>query len=464
MPSRTVRPADISQLREAVHGAVIAPEDARYDEARRAWNGLIDRQPGVMVRPASVDDAATALRLGREWDVEIALRSGAHSPTGHSSTNGGLVIDMSGMRGVTVDAERRTARVNGGALLGELDAEAQAHGLVCPVGVIGHTGVAGLTLGGGIGRLQRRFGLTIDNVRGVELVTADGRVVRASETEEPDLFWGIRGAGMNFGIVTAFEFGLQPFAGVLHRGTRIYRAAEAQAVWAAFRDFAPTMPDALTCILAIGRAEPIDEYPASVAGQLIVVVGYNHSGDASDVERDVAPLKAGPTPVVVNEASIPYLDVQTAHDLAMGFGHRSVIESAYANDVRAEAIDALVEHAAQAPDGASFSVTVQSGAIARVADDAMAYTGRDAAFDLSADSSWDDPALDTANEVWIDRAMAIVEPDMTVGRYVNGCTRAGPEQTRAIYGDAKMPRLRALKRTWDPDNVFRLNHNIEPLP
>jgi FAD/FMN-containing dehydrogenase len=462
MPSRTIRPADISGLREALNGAVIAPEDAGYDEARRVWNGLHDLRPGVLVRPAGVDDVATALRLGREWDVEIALRSGAHSPTGHSSTEGGLVIDMSGMRGVTIDAERRTARANGGALLGELDVEAQAHGLVCPVGVIGHTGVAGLTLGGGVGRLHRQFGLTIDSLRAVELVTADGRVVRASEIEEPDLFWALRGAGANFGIVTAFEFELQPFAGVLHRGTRIYRASDAQAVWAAFRDFAATMPNALTCILAIGRAEPGEGYPESITGQPIVVVGYNHCGDAAEVERDVAPLKAGPKPVVVNEASVPYLEVQTAHDLSMGFGHRSIIESAYANHVRPEAIDALVEHAAAAPNGASFSITVQGGAIARIADESMAYTGRDAAFDLSADSSWDDPALDTANTVWIDRALEIVEPDMTLGRYVNGCTRAGPEQSRAIYGDAKMARLTALKRTWDPDNVFQLNHNIAP--
>lgn len=462
MPSRTVLPADIRSLRERVRGAVIAPDEPGYDEARRAWNGLIDRRPGVMVRPADADDVATALRLGREWDVEIVLRSGAHSPAGHSSTVGGLVIDMAGMRGVTVDAKRQTARANGGALLGELDIAAQAHGLVVPVGVIGHTGVAGLTLGGGVGRLQREYGLTIDSLRAVELVTADGRFVRASETEEPDLFWAMRGAGANFGIVTAFEFALQPFAGVLHRGMRIYRASDAQAVWAAVRAFAPAMPSALTCIMAIGRAEPLDEYPESIAGEVIAVVGYNHCGDAADLERDTAPLRAGPKPVAVNEASLPYLDVQTAHDLAMGFGHRAIIESAYANDVRPETIDALVAHSADAPDGASVSITVQGGAIARVADDAMAYTGRDAAFDLSADSSWDDPAQDTANIVWIDKAMSIVQPDLSIGRYVNGCTRDGAEATRAVYGDPKHARLRGLKRTWDPDNVFRRNFNIEP--
>ena len=403
-----------------------------------------------------------ALRLGREWDVEIALRSGAHSPTGHSATDGGLVIDMAALRGVSVDADRGTARTNGGALLGELDIAAQAHGLVVPVGVIGHTGVAGLTLGGGVGRLQRNLGLTIDSLRGVELVIADGRIVRTNETEEPELFWAMRGAGANFGIVTAFEFNLHPFAGVLHRGTRIYRGSDAQEVWANVREFAGSAPDAVTCILAVGRAEPVDEYPESIAGQPIVVVGYNHSGAANDVERDVAPLKLGPKPVVVVEKSLPYLEVQTANDLAMGFGHRTRIESAYANDVSSTSLDALLAHAAEAPDGASFSITVQGGAIARVADDAMAYTGRDAAFDLSADGSWDDPALDDVNNAWIDGAMAIVAPELTLGRYVNGITRDGPEQTRAVYGDAKLARLRVLKRTWDPDNVFRRNHNIAP--
>jgi FAD/FMN-containing dehydrogenase len=468
MPSRTITRQDVARLRSALRGPVITADDAGYDEARRVWNGLHDQHPGALVRPSDASEVATALRLGREWDVEIALRSGAHSPTGHSTTEGGLVIDLAGMRGVSVDPTARTARANGGALLGELDVAAQAHGLVCPVGVIGHTGVAGLTLGGGVGRLQRRFGLTIDSLRAVELVTADGRLVRASETEEPDLFWAMRGAGANFGIVTSFELALHPFGGVLHRGTRVYRASDAQAVWANLRDRAGDLPEALTCILAIGRAEPGEGYPDEVTGQAIVVVGYSHGGDAADVERDTAGLKAGPKPIAVREVSLPYLEVQTAHDLVLGFGHRSIIESAYANGVRPAAIDALVAHAAEAPVGASFSITVQGGAIARVADEAMAYTGRAASFDLSADGSWDDPALDTANTVWIDRAMEIVAPDFTVGpdcslgRYVNGCTRAGPEQVRAIYGDAKLERLRALKHAWDPDNVFRLNFNIEP--
>ncbi|HEV2006825.1 MAG TPA: FAD-binding oxidoreductase [Candidatus Limnocylindrales bacterium] len=455
-------PQGIDRLRASFRGEVILPADGAYDDARRVWNAVFDRRPAVVVRPTTVEDVATAIRFARERDLEIAVRGGGHSAAGHSTCEGGLVIDLSKFRGVTVDAERRTARANGGALLGELDAAAQAHGLVCPVGVVGHTGVAGLTLGGGMGRLQRNFGLTIDNLRAVELVTADGRTVRASATEEPDLFWGIRGAGPNFGVVTAFEFDLHPFGGQLHRGMQIYPASQIHEAWGLFRDFAATAPDAVGLIFVIGRAEPASEYPESVAGQPIAIISFNHSGDPSAVERDLAPLRTGPEPVASTSAPHVYLEIQAANDEAMGFGHRSYIKGGYADDVRAETIDALVEHAARAPGEGSFAVTALGGAIGRVADDATAFTGRDARFEVSADIGWEDPAQDEVFLEWTRRAMAIIEPDAVVGRYVNEIAENGPEETRAIYGDAKLPRLTELKRAWDPDNVFHLNHNIAP--
>ena len=452
----------VSRLRETFGGDVITPDDGAYDDARRVWNAVFDRRPAILVRPTSEADVATAIRFGRERDLEIAIRAGAHSNAGHSTTDGGLVIDLSRLRGVTVDAGRRIANVRGGALLGELDIAAQEHGLVCPVGVIGHTGVAGLTLGGGVGRLQRHFGLTIDNLRSVELVTADGRTVRASESEEPELFWGIRGAGANFGVVTTFEFGLREFGPLLHRGMQIYPASKVHEVWPMVRDYSAVAPDEVALIFTIARADPAEDYPASVAGQPIVIVSYNHSAAAAAVDRDIAPLFSGPEPASASGSSQQYLEVQTANDLAMGWGSRSYIKGAYANDVRPEALDALVEHAASGFAGSSFSISAQGGAIARVADDAMAFTGRDARFDLSADGDWNDPAEDEAQRAWVRRAMAIVEPDTVTGRYVNEIGDSGPEETRAIYGDAKMARLTALKRTWDPDNVFRLNHNIAP--
>ncbi len=452
----------IDRLRETFDDEVITPGDAGYDDARRVWNAVFDRRPAILVRPSRSENVAQAIRFGRERGLEIAVRGGGHSAAGHSTSDGGLVIDLSRLRGVTVNPDRRVATVKGGALLGELDVAAQAHGLVCPVGVIGHTGVGGLTLGGGMGRLQRRFGLTIDNLRSVELVTADGRTVRASESEEPELFWGIRGAGANFGVVTSFEFNLHPFGPLLHRGVRIFRGSQVHEAWAMFRSFADVAPEALGLIFSIGLAEPGADYSAAVGGEPIVVVSYNHSGDAGDVARDVAPLDSGPAPLSSTDVSQPYLEAQTANDLAMGWGRRSYIKGGYADDIRAEALDALVAHVAGALPGSSFALTVQGGAIGRVPDDATAFTGRDARFEMSGDAEWDDPALDETGRDWVRRAMAIVEPDAVAGRYVNEIAESGPEESRAIYGGAKIARIAALKRAWDPDNVFRLNHNIAP--
>jgi FAD/FMN-containing dehydrogenase len=452
----------LDQLRRSFAGDIITPRDGGYDEARRLWNAVHDLRPAALVRPTTVADVATAIRFGRDHDLEIAVRSGGHSASGHSSCDGGLVIDLSAMRGVTVDPERRTAQANGGALLGELDVAAQAHGLVCPIGVIGHTGVAGLTLGGGVGRLQRQFGLTIDNLLAVELVTADGRVVRSSETEEPELFWGVRGAGWNYGIVTAFEFRLQPFGPMLHRGVRVYPATQIHEAWAVFRDYAVDAPDTVSVIFSIAAASKDAPYADAVAGGPIALIAFNHSGAAEAVERDTAGLRHGPKPVAVTADSQPYLEVQTAHDLVLGWGRRSFIKGLYADDMRADAIDELVELVASGPGDASFSATAQGGAIGRVPEDAMAFAGRAARFDLSADSTWEDAALDAANRDWVRRAMSIVEPDATPGRYANENADVGPEETRAIYGAEKLARLARLKRTWDPDNVFRLNHNVAP--
>lgn len=454
--------AHLDRLRDTFGGEVITPDHESYDVARRVWNAVFDRRPAVVLRPSSVADIATAVRFGRERDLEIAVRGGGHSAAGHSTCDAGLVIDLSLLRGVSVDPDHRLARANGGAFLGELDVAAQAHGLVCPVGVIGHTGVAGLTLGGGIGRLQRHFGLTIDNLLAVELLTADGRTVRASEAEEPELFWGIRGAGWNFGVVTAFELRLHEFGPLLHRGARVYPAAMVHELWSSFRDFAAIAPEPVALIFAIGLAEPASDYPDPVAGGPIVVVAYNHSGAAEAVEGDVAPLIRGPEPASQSAGSQPYLEVQASNDLAMAAGQRSYIRGGYVDDLAAETLDALVEHAAGAPAGASVSITAQGGAIGRVPDESMAFTGRQARFDVSADSTWDDPTLDAANRDWVRQAMAIVEPDTVPGRYANENSDAGPEMTRAIYGDAKLERLAALKRAWDPDNVFHLNHNVAP--
>ena len=454
-------PHHLDQLRRSCDD-IVTPQDAGYDDARRLWNAIHDRRPSVIARPRNAQEVAAAVAFAREHDLEIAVQSGGHAAAGLAGGGGGLVVSLSNMRGVEVDPQDRIARANGGALLGELDIAAQAHGVVCPVGVIGHTGVAGLTLGGGVGRLQRHFGLTIDNLVAIELVAADGRLVRATETEEPELFWGLRGAGWNFGIATAFEFRLQPFGPDLHRGLLTFPAARVQEIWGSFRDFAVDAPDALSLIFGIAQAGADEGYPDDVVGRPITYIAWNHSGSADEAERDTAALREGPKPLTTTIGSVPYLEVQTAHDLAFAWGSRSFIQSHNGNGIRPEALDAVVELVGAAPGDSSFSITALGGAIGRVPEDATAYAGRAAAFDLSAGSDWKDPSDDATNIEWCRRVMAVVEPDRTLGAYANGNSDAGPEETRRIFGDAKLARLAALKRVWDPDNVFHLNPNVAP--
>ena len=458
----SLTPAQVDHLRRTFAGEIVTPDVAGYDDARRVWNAVFDRRPALIVRPANVADVAAAIRFGRERDLEIAVRGGGHSAVGHSTTDGGLVIDLGRLNDVGVDPARRIARTGGGALLGQLDIAAQEHGLVCPVGVVGHTGVAGLTLGGGVGRLQRNFGLTIDSLRAVELVTADGRIVRASADEEPELFWGLRGAGANFGVATSLELELHPFSGILHRGVRIHPATDVRELWAIFRDFVATAPDTIAAIFTVARTDTADDYPGAVAGAPIVVISYNHSGGGEDVERDLAPLLQGPTPVSATATSEPYLDVQRSSDLTLAWGSRSAILGGYVADCSPAVLDAFVAHVEHVPGDSSISVTALGGAIGRLPDEDAAFTGRSHPFDVSPDSAWSDPTLDAANLEWVRQAMAIVEPDLLPGRYINELSDAGPAVTQAAYGDAKLVRLRALKRTWDPTNVFRLNHNVEP--
>ena len=453
----------LDELRRAFDGDVIAPHDTGYDDARRVWNAMFDRRPAVIVRPTGAQDVIAAIRFGREHELEIAVRGGGHSAVGHSTTDGGIVIDLGRMHDITLDPARRVARSGGGALLGHLDIAAQEHGLVCPVGVVGHTGVAGLTLGGGVGRLQRRFGLTIDSLRAVELVTADGRVVRASAEAEPELFWGMRGAGANYGVVTALELTLHPFEGTLHRGVHIHPASDIHEVWPVFRDFVAGAPETIAAIFTVALAEPAEDYPDSVAGRPIIVISYNHSGAGEDVERDIAPLLRGPAPASVTSTSEPYLAAQRSSDLELAWGSRTAILGGFIADCRPQVLDAFVAHVEQVAGDSSISVTAMGGAIDRVPDDAAAFTGRGHPFDVSPDSAWSDPAFDAANGAWVRQAMAIVESDLLPGRYINELSDAGAQVTLASYGEVKLERLRALKRTWDPTNVFRLNHNIEPI-
>jgi FAD/FMN-containing dehydrogenase len=373
-----------------------------------------------------------------------------------------MALQTPQMRGVSVDPAARLARASGGAQLSELDRAAQEHGLVCPSGTVGHTGVAGLALGGGVGRLQRPFGFTLDNITAAELVTADGRHVRATEDEHSDLFWAIRGAGANFGVVTALEFRLHPFGPNLTRGFRIYRPADAVAVWQAFRHLLETAPRQLGLNFVIGRAVPEEEYPAEVRGGPIAIVAFSHTGTEADASAAIAPVTAEAEPVVEDgPATRPYLDIQATYDEVYDWGMRYKAFGGFSNDLRPSTIEALVDHAADASGDAGFSATGQGGAVADLTEEATAFTGRRAWLRVMSECGWTDPSEDDAIVEWCRRAMAIAEPDTVVGRYVNEVFEDGTDPA-TIYGPEKLQRLVALKRTWDPDNVFRMNHNIRP--
>jgi FAD/FMN-containing dehydrogenase len=453
----------VARFRERFGGDVIGPGDERYEPARRIWNAAVDKRPALIVRPASVPDVVAAIRFAREQGLPLVIRGGGHTATSSSTCDGGVVIDLGRLDTVSVDPAVRRATVAGGALLSALDKASQAHGLVCPIGVIGHTGVGGLTLGGGMGRLMRRFGLTIDNLRGVELVTATGDIVRASEQERPELFWGIRGAGTQFGAVTQFDFELQPFAGTMTRGVRFYDGRQAADVWATFRRLLDRSPE-IGATFGLGRAVPEADYPAAIAGKAVAFISFGHSGDPGDLDRDTAALNEGPEPAASMGGPASYLDLQSMYDEAMGWGKRSFIDSVFVEDLPATVLDRLVEHVSTAPGEASVGVSAFGGAIARIDDDATAFPSRIIPFDASADGGmWEDPADDEPNIAWTRAAMAILaDAAAPFGRYTNESSETGEAVSRSVYGEAKHARIAALKREWDPDNVFLGNHNVPP--
>ena len=423
---------------------------------------MIDRRPAVVARCEDVNDVVRAIRFGREQDLPIAVRSGGHSVGGFSTCDDGIVIDLSRMHGVAVDPERRVARVRGGSLLRELDEAAQAHGLVCPVGVVGHTGVAGLTLGGGMGRLQRRLGFTVDNLLGVDLVTADGQQVHVSDEDLPDLFWGIRGAGPNFGIVTGFEFRLHEQATEVTNGFVGFRAERALEVAEIVGAFLHDGSDTVAVAVGLGREEEAEGF----AGGPYVGVGVTFSGepDRSDeaLRPIVEPLRAlGPVEDTVQPRR--YLELQSMNDEAMAWGKRFSMKGAFLAALSDDAMAAAIQTVEDVPSaGASITLWAHGGAVGRVADDAMAFTGRGAAFWLGVEAEWNDPAGDEDHVAWVRSTMAALEPFTAAGHYVNDMVDVGEDVARRVYGSAKYDRLVELKRRYDPDNVFRLNQNVRP--
>jgi FAD/FMN-containing dehydrogenase len=452
----------LAAFRERFKGQLVVPGDPGYDRARAVWNATADARPAVVARCAGVDDVVAAVRFARERDLLVAVRGGGHSYPGFSTCDGGIVIDLSPMAEVRVDPDRRVATAAGGALLGELDRRAQAFGLACPTGHVSHTGVGGLTLGGGVGRLTRRHGLTLDNLGAVELVTATGERVRADAGTEPELFWALRGAGANFGIATAFELALHPVGPRVLAGTAVYPIERAGEVAAAFTAAMAAAPDEVTAGLGWFVAPPGPPFPPSVAGRPVVVVNATHAGPLAGAEGDLAPLRSM-GPALDTFAPRSYLELQAESDDHYRWGKRYYWKGLLLEDLAPEAVDEIGALLAAAP-GPDCGVGLVSlgGAFGRVPEDATAFSGRSASLWLITEAVWLDPAEDPARVAWGRDAMAALRPFATSVNYVNDLGQLDQDAVRGAYGPAKYDRLVTLKRTWDPDNVFRRNQNIRP--
>ena len=454
--------ASLEKLRNEFRGQVILPGDSDYDSSRVVWNGIADRYPAIVARCTRVHDVIAAVRFAREHDLVIAVRGGGHSVAGFSTCDGGMVVDLSGMRDVRVDPATRTAHVEGGARLEQLDRAAQEYGLACPVGVVGHTGVGGLTLGGGMGRLQRKHGFTIDNLLSVDLVTADGVLRHVSDQDDPELFWGLRGAGANFGIATAFEFRLHPVGPNVTTAVVVLPIERVREAAALYRELYRSVPDYMHLGLGFATAPDGPGASAGQRGKPTIAVAAAHFGAPQDAERDLRGLRGQIEPLAETVTPTTYLRLQAMADEEMAWGKRFYMKGAFLDELSDAAVDAAAEQISVAQGECSITVWAMGGATARVAEDAMAFTGRGAAHWLDADALWVDKAQDQSRIAWGRATMAALTPHARAGNYVNASVEQGDDVVRAIYGGAKYDRLRALKRAHDPDNVFRLNQNIRP--
>jgi FAD/FMN-containing dehydrogenase len=442
---------------------VVLTGDPGYDDARRLWNGLVDRRPALIARPAGAVEVARAIEHARTAGLELAVRCGGHSIPGHSSVDGGLVIDLSTYLGrVQVDAETRRVRVGGGTLLGALDRGTQEHGLVVPSGHVSHTGVGGLTLGGGTGWLMRRYGLTIDSLRSAEVVTADGDVVRASDGEHSDLFWALRGGGGNFGVVTEFEFEAHALGTELVAGMLVYPLARAREILGFVRDWMEEAPDELTCFPVFVTAPPQPPFPPELQGTPVLAVGVAYAGTADDGMRALEPLKRFATPALDLAAPMPYLALQTMLDAGVPHGLHNYNRAEWLEDVGEDAIATLVDHVERISSPLSQVIIARmGGAVARVPADATAFPHRQARNLLWIVSAWrpgedPEPHLD-----WVRGISDAMAGHAAGGVYVNALGDEPADRVRSAYGD-NWQRLTEIKRQYDPDNVFRHNANIQP--
>jgi FAD/FMN-containing dehydrogenase len=454
----------LDTLAERLRGELLRPDDSRYDEARRLWNGMFDRRPAAIARVQGAVDVVAVVEHARETRTELAVRGGGHSSAGYSTVDDGIVLDLSRMNAVWVDPRARVARAQAGALWADVDRETQAHGLAVPGGQISHTGIAGLTLGGGIGWLSRKQGLTIDSLASVDLVTADGRLVTASATEHPELFWGLRGGSGNFGVAVSFEYRLHEVGPLVLGGPLFYALDDAAAALRNARDVMRDAPDEVSLWLVLTHLPPRAPFPEEHWGEPVLAV----SPFCTDLDRGPAllePLTSFGSPLASLHGPLPYTALQSALDEIDPPGHRYWERGDYLAGLPDDLVDVLVAGARSASSPLTEIILFpMGGAIARVPADATAFGDRSAPWAVWIASQWTDPAEDAIHRDWTRAFSASLGPWTTGAVYVNAIGGDVTEERKlaAFGGASKLERLRELKRVWDPDNLFHLNHNVTP--
>ena len=444
-------------------GELIHPGDATYDEARAVFNAMIDRKPALIARCTNADDVAAAVNVAREQDIALSVYGGGHGVTGSAVVDAGICIDLRGMKGMDIDPQARTVRAEAGLTWGEFDAATQEHGLAVTGGRVTTTGISGLALGSGSGWLQRKFGYTCDNLVQAEVVTADGRKVIASEDENPDLFWGLRGGGGNFGVVTAFHLRLHPLGPIVLGGMLMYPAPMAADLTRFWRDFMLAAPDEVGSGMAFITAPPEEFVPEPVRGQPVVGVVLCYAGDPDEGEQVLRPLREFGPPGMDMVDRMPYVAVQQLIDASSPKGLLNYWSADFVAELPDEAVDTFVEHATKPVSPMSqMLILADGGAIARVDEDAAAFGQRTAPFDTHFLSMWADPADTELNIAYV-RAIATAMKPWTTGRaYLNFLGDEGLDRVEAAFGPEKFAKLQALKDKWDPRNLFRHNQNIPP--
>ncbi len=460
--SRVLDANAVADLSQGLRGRVLTADTPGYDDARTIWNAMIDKRPAVIARCASAADVKRAVRFARETGLDIAVRGGGHNIAGSALVDGGVVIDLSPMKSVRVDPVRRIAVVEPGVTLGEFDHDAQAFGLATPVGINSTTGIAGLTLGGGFGWLSRTYGMTVDNLRSADVVTVDGELVRASERENADLFWGLRGGGGNFGIVTAFELGLHQVGPEVMAGLIVHPFNDARALLRRYREVALSAPNELAVWVVMRKAPPLPFLPPEVHGTEVVVFGVLYSGDMKAGERAVAPLRTIGKPIADVVSPHPYTGFQAAFDPLLAPGARNYWKTHDLAPLPDEALDIAIDAVKRLPGPQCEVILAQmGGAIRDTSEDATAYSGRDADWIVNVHGRWSDQAEDERCIGWARRLFTDLTPYATGNAYVNFMAHDEGDRVKTAYG-THYARLAALKQKYDPANILRTNQNIVP--